>query len=84
MRGQPVRVEHARVRGEYVARRPPWPQLGRAGVERLTGCGVVGAVQRLRPADDVRAHDRGVIVAADAGEFERDLVVGVELRRPLL
>ena len=26
----------------------------------------------------MRAHDRGVIVAADAGEFERELIVGVQ------
>jgi len=48
---------------------------------------MIGEAARVRPADNLRAHDRGVVVAADAGEIPRVAAVeayakehGVELR----
>ena len=84
MRFQAAFVENPGMRGEDVARRAAGREFGGAGVERLHRDGVVAFVQRLRPADHMRSHDRRMIVAADASEFERQLVVGVELAPPAL
>src|SRR5450755_2394563 len=37
---------------------------------------MIGSMQRLRCADDVRSHDRRVVMAINACKFQSDLIVG--------
>ncbi len=58
------------------------PDLGLAGQQGLPRGGVEREMPGAGLADHHGAHQRGVVVAPDAGEFERDLVPASSRRRP--
>ena len=69
---------------EDVAGRPSGPQLRLAGEERGAGRLMVAAVQRTGSSHHMGPHHGRMVMAMDAGEFERDLIVGVEPSPPRL
>jgi hypothetical protein len=66
------------MRGINIAGGAAGAQLAFAGKQGLDRGGGVRNMQRIRRADDERPPDRGAVVAADAGELERQLLACVK------
>jgi hypothetical protein len=74
-----VLVEDSCMRRENVSSAATGAEFGLAGQQRRLGSSVIAQMQRVGLADHDGAHDGGVVVSVDAGEFQRDLVLGREL-----
>ena len=75
-------VERAGVGVEGLAERPSGPERVLHGEQRVAGHLVHLDLARRRPADAEGAHHAGVVVAVDAGPFQGQLIVRVQVPAP--
>ena len=76
------RVEHIRMRLEDLAHGGAGPGFGLAGFERIHRHSVHGPVPRIGIPDQDRAHQAGMVMPVDPGEFQHQLVLGLQMPAP--